>query len=1076
MLHRLGTLCRHSLCAWDETSEESQEETAKSRLDRIDVGRVCTQADHQDQKGHPVAETQGKYAAWQKEAGTIWSSYTGSALVRCRCDTSAAIATDCIQHTGRATAERAPCGFGDVRESSVCRRTEGGRQNEATTSHSQISQTGLQCFGTEKKAIDGSPKSSIQPTQVLEQLPGRIHQEMENLRRRLCQERPITRTESDRGQRGNARGQGEARCRQSSPRQEGCRSPGNRGDLRRHGGGRSRKTGIGGGDPEWHCIDADHARERQSQTERRRGGRARQQKGKSGTGLWLWCHAAFWQARQIDLHEEVCLGQLTGQQTTVMQWQHSILEEENFTTEWKASIMALDLQYELNPMCGTHHDRDFSNMKSKKVQRRISFAEKVELYVGAEEDFYMQRWPKALSQPISNTFILQPHHHMISDEINLMAVPPRREDRRLFGGQEGPQRLTDDHEVAFDPALEDDPHQHLQDEQGEIERSETTESEAGQQIDGTDWHSTLLYALNFQEVPLRLNWNDYEAYHDLVSDALQISRHHLYDTHHVRHRPEDLVRANVEAIIAHRHGDITPGSTLRLVLTDVEFHAVQPLLQPEIVRKVYKLPHYIGRSTLLHSLGLGQYCREPNNQCICWRNQQFLSDRSAALIEIQDGDYFRIAVPPSQEQTCPIGTRLLVTAFHHGLSLDEVLNRRALHQLGWTDTIIQEPAVPITPDFEIQDDVALLQAPVLDERPDFLDINVEDMILQHKSYGEQEPPHFQVQCEAAQRQQNDLQRDIARQPAAVQRLLQHRNGQLHAQQGHPEDGFVIQTWFLSFPFHLRCIQPREVQLGPDFWNWQDIIARVWQDLRDITFPVELHLVSPNPPDFAFTERGHLHVIVLQRSAIDHRAVVLTVLNDRIATGSVYERVALFVPAEANKEEMIESLSLETHCSATSTALPCSFWHGDQLLEHEDRWRLRHGFSFLLILHNYQPQPSDIWNEAESNEVNMMQTAEARGRSSMNPNAVEFRPGCQNAHLHDEFVQDHMKYGMNMPLTAMPTPGQAGLQHGWLITADNDCIARNHELSIYMRILMNGKKISGTHGVITFMKENLLNFM
>ena len=76
------------------------------------------------------------------------------------------------------------------------------------------------------------------------------------------------------------------------------------------------------------------------------------------------------------------------------------------------------------------------------------------------------------------------------------------------------------------------------------------------------------------------------------------------------------------------------------------------------------------------------------------------------------------------------------------------------HSINWDGQIpiIQEPAVPITPDFEIQDDVALLQAPVLDERPDFLDINVEDMIMQHKSYGEQEPPHFQVQCEAAQQQ------------------------------------------------------------------------------------------------------------------------------------------------------------------------------------------------------------------------------------------------------------------------------------------------------------------------------------
>ena len=71
---------------------------------------------------------------------------------------------------------------------------------------------------------------------------------------------------------------------------------------------------------------------------------------------------------------------------------------------------------------------------------------------------------------------------------------------------------------------------------------------------------------------------------------------------------------------------------------------------------------------------------------------------------------------------------------------------------------------------------------------------------------------------------------------------------------------------------------------------------------------------------------------------------------------------------------------------------------------------------------------------------------------------------------------YTKYGMNMPLTAMPTPGRVGLQHGWLITADNDCIARNHEWSIYMRILMNGKEVSGKHGVIISMKENLLNFM
>ena len=71
---------------------------------------------------------------------------------------------------------------------------------------------------------------------------------------------------------------------------------------------------------------------------------------------------------------------------------------------------------------------------------------------------------------------------------------------------------------------------------------------------------------------------------------------------------------------------------------------------------------------------------------------------------------------------------------------------------------------------------------------------------------------------------------------------------------------------------------------------------------------------------------------------------------------------------------------------------------------------------------------------------------------------------------------YMKYGMSMLPTVMPIPGHARLQHGRLITADKDCTAHNHVWYIYMRILMNGKKRSGTHGVITFMKENLLNLM
>ena len=78
--------------------------------------------------------------------------------------------------------------------------------------------------------------------------------------------------------------------------------------------------------------------------------------------------------------------------------------------------------------------------------------------------------------------------------------------------------------------------------------------------------------------------------------------------HRVRYPPQDLYRAYVVLVIAHRVDDIAPGSMERLVLLDVEFHSGQVASVPKVVRTARKFPEPLARSQLLARLCLQQPC------------------------------------------------------------------------------------------------------------------------------------------------------------------------------------------------------------------------------------------------------------------------------------------------------------------------------------------------------------------------------------------------------------------------------------------------------------------------------------
>ena len=272
--------------------------------------------------------------------------------------------------------------------------------------------------------------------------------------------------------------------------------------------------------------------------------------------------------------------------------------------------------------------------------------------------------------------------------MSFMAAAQRARPERHHPGHQ--HFLMDDDNVAQDhdepQEVEHEEAQHDSD----MSDSSSTASEAPEGYE-PHWCTTMIYALNRHEIPLRLDWNGPEHFHREVARALNMQVHFLLNTHHIQNRPEDLQRANTEAVIAHKHGDLTPGSTLRLTLIDVEYHAPVPVQQPEVSRRVYKLPRYLGRLTLLHALGLGRYCRAQDDSCVVWRNHEIISKMSFALL----------AIPPGPEDICHIGTRCIATAYHQGMTIEELQHRHAqLCQAGLYDTVLGPPIVPVCPDFE----------------------------------------------------------------------------------------------------------------------------------------------------------------------------------------------------------------------------------------------------------------------------------------------------------------------------------------------------------------------------------------
>ena len=694
-----------------------------------------------------------------------------------------------------------------------------------------------------------------------------------------------------------------------------------------------------------------------------------------GEPTGLCCATAFWRAEQVDRNETCsrpCMDLLFCNSPAI--WNHSILAEEKFLTPWQASINGLDLSHEVGTWCSSSQMQLHEGAK-RCSGRTLSFANTVELFVGHEHDIEMARWTVSLNHTVSQHAVFHPvgdhFKHQVTDQREA-----RDDDETSFMAT----HAAHVHEVRHvhleeDDAVARDVHEPIE---------QLPESESSSEADSndheyprSDWHSTMIYSLDREPVSRMLDWNDLHGMHCSIAAALEIDLVDLFTFHHVEVPPQDLYRAYVEPVIAHKRHDVSEGDTRRLLLLDVEFHAVTLHQPPETVRSVRLFMDSIGRQQILEQLGLQAYCRRSRNRCLLWINDELIAYRTER-IQLQDGDYVRIAVPPGSRNIDHIATRCIASAFQQGMSVQEILERHTMYMIGWYGTVVRPPLVPLSPEEDEGDDHNLLhltinRLPLLDIGPDWSEHHLCDKIedqVPERSRGRNE----QVWTRPLQM---PLQEDLAVQPPIVHDLIMTMAHFTAEAQDPEEQPLIVHTWYTDSERQPICDLSREVRLTRDIVTWMPMIIETWQHIIDMTVPLQIHMVRPMPLLTASRQQRAAHVILVQRPPLHEFANLFAV----VLANSETRQFARFAPGVMHKIQVIQSAGQDQDCLPARSELQCMTWHGDFEIRERVAIRNRNGHSFLLIINHIRQPPQDVfedpWNQEEDEGNVLLQTHQPR---------------------------------------------------------------------------------------------------
>eukprot|EP00435_Cladocopium_sp_Y103_P043946 s334_g12.t1 len=210
----------------------------------------------------------------------------------------------------------------------------------------------------------------------------------------------------------------------------------------------------------------------------------------------------------------------------------------------------------------------------------------------------------------------------------------------------------------------------ISDSDSEMRESEYSLSTAAENL---GWHSVAVYNTESNSARGRVPFAPYAAFFRRVRALLGLHHHDVARIVQIKPTPDDLAHCATTPLLILRHDDFYAGDTRRAVLMDVEHHGSHFSTIVETDRYVIKLPEAIHRSRLLAWVHVDRYCSAMRERCLVWHRGNLIPRQAMALLQLEHGDYIRIAIPPFRHQEVP--TRLATQCTQAGFSAAQTLRR-----------------------------------------------------------------------------------------------------------------------------------------------------------------------------------------------------------------------------------------------------------------------------------------------------------------------------------------------------------------------------------------------------------------
>ena len=321
------------------------------------------------------------------------------------------------------------------------------------------------------------------------------------------------------------------------------------------------------------------------------------------------------------------------------------------------------------------------------------------------------------------------------------------------------------------------------------------------------------------------------------------------------------------------------------------------------------MPPRFTRSQLLHYLGLNRYCDQTSPQgCLLWINERIQLTQHVGFLQVQNGDYVKIAVPPSNALEPSIATRAAAAVCHRGHSLNDVVIWHLTTGLSHEDEILLPLQHPGN-----TDDLSLMQIHT-------------SLVVPHYEFDPQKPWRNQL----FELWKQGLRTDETN--SALPRIATH---------------------FLDHRKIFRNDVRRIVELSPNFEEWETTIGQAWVDRLDASIGYRIDCVFPHPLTM---DHGLIGYILITQNCDPTKASALFSIYDSEVNAWVENHVALVIPRITMKQHLIEICGFAQQCQPRGTS-DCQLQHVDRIFSDHEIIPTEMGMGFSLEIKRSQEECS-----------------------------------------------------------------------------------------------------------------------